>query len=255
MVVTQVHSSPLASGCQTTPRKLFLAQRPLCLVGASTDAAVHSLVDSAQFASRLRLNIYNLKREGGFVLDRLRARLNRYLLSIGYALSKAGLSPTSWTFVGLLFSLAAGVAFWSSGYRGELEGGLLILVSGFFDIVDGAVARATDSVSKRGAFLDSTLDRVAEVFIYSGILLGRYTSPILVLLALSLSLMVSYARAKADSLGVSLSGVGIGERSERLLALSLLSILGFAGFGVLVVVLLALVTFLQRLSKASGALR
>ena len=151
--------------------------------------------------------------------------------------------------------MAAGVAYWSSGYKGELLGGLLILVSGFFDIVDGAVARATDRVSKQGAFLDSTLDRVAEVAIYSGILLGGFANPLLVLLALSLSLLVSYTRAKADSLGVSLSGVGVGERSERLLALSILSILGFAGYGVLLVLLLAAVTFLERVSRASRALR
>jgi archaetidylinositol phosphate synthase len=189
------------------------------------------------------------------MLDRLRARLGKSLLSVGLTLSKMGLSPTSWTFVGLLFSLAAGVAYWSSGYKGELLGGLLILVSGFFDIVDGAVARATDRVSKQGAFLDSTLDRVAEVAIYSGILLGGFANPLLVLLALSLSLLVSYTRAKADSLGVSLSGVGVGERSERLLALSILSILGFAGYGVLLVLLLAAVTFLERVSRASRALR
>ena len=189
------------------------------------------------------------------MLDRLRARLNNTLLSIGLALSRAGLSPTSWTFVGFVISLAAAFAYWSSGYRGELLGGVLILVSGFFDIVDGAVARATDTVSKRGAFLDSTLDRVAEVAVYSGILLGGFASPLLVLLALSFSLLVSYTRAKADSLGVSLSGVGIGERSERLLALSILSIIGFAELGVLLVALLAAVTFVVRIFRASRALR
>jgi archaetidylinositol phosphate synthase len=174
---------------------------------------------------------------------------------MGFALSKTGLSPTSWTIFGLLVSLAAGGAYWSSGYRGELAGGLLILLSGFFDLVDGAVARATNTVSKKGAFLDSTLDRVAEVAVYSGILLGGYASPMWVLLALSLSLLVSYTRAKADSLGVSLSGVGIGERSERLLALSILSIVGFAGVGVIVVALLAAITFVERVSRASAALR
>lgn len=189
------------------------------------------------------------------MLDRLRARLGKSLLSLGLALSKTGLSPTAWTLVGLLVSFAAGFAYWSAGYGGELAGGLLVLASGFFDLVDGAVARATDSVSKKGAFLDSTLDRVAEVAIFAGILLGGFTTPLLVLLALSLSLLVSYARAKADSLGVSLSGVGLGERSERLLALSVLSIVGFVGLGVLLVAFLAAVTFLERAWKASAALR
>ncbi len=189
------------------------------------------------------------------MLDRLRARLGKSLLSMGLLFSKTGLSPASWTLVGLSVSIGAGAAYWSSGYGGELVGGLLILASGFFDLVDGAVARATGSVSKRGAFLDSTLDRVAEVAIYSGILLGGLASPLDTLLALSLSLLVSYARAKADSLGVSLSGVGIGERSERLLALAIFSIAGFAGYGVLLVAVLAAATFLERVSKASKALR
>lgn len=128
------------------------------------------------------------------------------------------------------------------------------MLSGFFDIVDGAVARATNSVSKKGAFLDSTLDRVAEVAVYSGILLGGFASPLLSLLALSFSLLVSYTRAKADSLGVSLSGVGIGERSERLLVLSIFSIVGFVTYGVLLVSLLAAITFLERVYRASRAL-
>lgn len=189
------------------------------------------------------------------MLDRLRARLGRSLLSMGLLFSKTGLSPTSWTLVGLLVSIGAAAAYWSSGYRGELAGGLLILASGFFDLVDGAVARATSSVSKRGAFFDSTLDRVAEVAIYSGILLGGLASPLDTLVALSLSLLVSYTRAKADSLGVSLSGIGIGERSERLLALAMFSIAGFAGYGVLLVATLAAVTFLERVYTASKALR
>jgi len=189
------------------------------------------------------------------VLDRLRARLDGSLLAMGRSLSKTGMSPTAWTIAGLLTSLIAGAAYWSSNYRGEVVGGVSILVMGFLDVVDGSVARATNSVSKRGAFLDSTLDRVAEVAIYAGILLGGFASPILALLALSCSLLVSYSRAKADSLGISLAGVGIGERSERLVVLSVLSIAGLTGFGVLIVLLLAAVTFLQRASRGMGALR
>ncbi|MGD0013026.1 MAG: hypothetical protein ABSD56_01170, partial [Bryobacteraceae bacterium] len=75
-----------------------------------------------------------------------------------------------------------------------------------------------------GAFLDSTLDRVAEVAIFLGILAGGLAPPMLVLSALSLSFLVSYTRAKGDALGIRLSGVGIGERSERLLILAIASI-------------------------------
>ncbi len=128
------------------------------------------------------------------------------------------------------------------------------MLAGFLDVVDGAVAQATNATSNRGAFLDSTLDRVAEVAVYVGILLGGLASPVAVLLALSFSLLVSYTRAKADSLGISLSGVGLGERSERLLILAAFSIAGLASYGVLLVILVSAITFLQRVSKVSAAL-
>ena len=185
------------------------------------------------------------------MLDRLRGRLNAYLGKVGVAFSKLSPSPTLWTFVGLVSSLLAALAYASRGYRGELFGGVLILVAGWFDIVDGAVARATERESKRGAFLDSNLDRVAEVSIFLGILTGRYASALWVVLGLSASLLVSYARAKGDSLGVTLSGVGIGERSERLLVLSVASLIGFAGWGVVLVAILAALTYIERTWKAT----
>jgi len=188
------------------------------------------------------------------MLDKLRSRLAGFLLALGRAAADVGLSPTGWTFVGLWVSFLAAAAYWTSGYRGELLGGLLILLSGFFDIVDGSVARVTGKVSKRGAFLDSTLDRVAEVAIFLGILLGSLASPVTVLLALSFSLLVSYTRAKGDALGASLAGVGIGERSERLLVLAVSSIVGYTEYGVLVVIVIAGFTFLQRSYTASRSL-
>jgi len=127
-------------------------------------------------------------------------------------------------------------------------------LAGGFDIVDGAVARVTGKTSKQGAFLDSTLDRVAEVAVFAGILVGGYSSPILVLLALSFSLLVSYTRAKGDALGVALSGIGIGERSERLLILAVLSIAGLAYWGVILVLIAALYTFLERTIRAVTSL-
>ena len=189
------------------------------------------------------------------MLDRLRARLESNLQSVGKLFARLESSPTAWTFVGLLVSALAGAAYATSGYRGEAVGGALVLVAGGFDIVDGAVARVTGRTSRRGAFLDSTLDRVAELAVFAGILLGGYSSPILVLLALSFSLLVSYTRAKGDALGVALSGVGIGERSERLLILAVLSIAGLAYWGVLLVLIVALYTFLERTIRAVTSLK
>ena len=188
------------------------------------------------------------------MLDRLRRRLEAYLGFVGRSFSQVEASPTAWTMVGLAFSVLSGVAFSYGSYKGQFAGGVLILAAGWFDIVDGAVARVTGRVSKRGAFLDSTLDRVAEVAVFLGILAGGLAPPVLVLTALSLSLLVSYTRAKGDALGVTLSGVGIGERSERLLILAIASITGYSGWGVILVALVAGFTFLERTYRAFSVL-
>jgi archaetidylinositol phosphate synthase len=189
------------------------------------------------------------------LLDRLRGRLQSYFADLGNAFATLGFSPTGWTAVGTIVSLICAVAYWNGGTRGELTAGLLILVAGFFDIVDGAVARVTGRISRRGAFLDSTLDRVSEVAIFLGIMLGGLASPTLVFLALSFSLLVSYTRARGESLGTSLSGIGIGERSERLLILAISSIIGLVSWGVVLVAVVAGITFLERTYRAAIALK
>jgi archaetidylinositol phosphate synthase len=189
------------------------------------------------------------------VLDRLRSRLQSYLTGVGRAFSKVGISPTAWTAVGVAVSLLAAASYSTSHFYGEVLGGALVLVAGWFDIVDGAVARVTGRTSKMGAFLDSTLDRVAEVALFLGILLGGFAPAYLVLLSLSLSLLVSYTRAKGDALGVALSGVGIGERSERLLVIAVASLVGLLYWGVLLVAVLAGYTFIERVYRATKALK
>jgi archaetidylinositol phosphate synthase len=164
-------------------------------------------------------------------------------------------SPTAWTISGLLLSILAGALFSKGGYYFGALGGLSILASGVMDVVDGSVARATNSVSKRGAFLDSNLDRIGEVAVFLGLLLGRYAPATIVLLAVALSLMVSYARAKADALNVSLAGVGIGERSERLLVIVIASFLGLLYWGVILVAALAAITFVERVARGAASLK
>ena len=189
------------------------------------------------------------------MLDKLRGRLADVSLQLGRGAAKVMPSPTAWTVVGVLFSILAAGFFATGGYRAGLEGGFFVLVSGLFDVVDGAVARATGRISKRGSFLDSTLDRVGETSIYLGILIGGYTTPVIVFLALSCSLLVSYSRAKADSLSINLAGVGIGERSERLIVLIVASFLGLIPYGVLLIAALALVTFVTRVIRVTAALK
>ncbi len=189
------------------------------------------------------------------MLDKLRGRVAAASLRMGRSAARVMPSPTAWTATGFFFSLVAAALF-ATGHPvyGALAG-VAVLVSGFFDILDGAVARATGAVSRRGAFLDSTMDRVGETAIYLGILLGNTTSPFLVFLALAASLLVSYTRAKADALSVNLAGVGIGERSERLIVIGVAALLGLLPWGVIVVAALAIVTFVERVARVTAALK
>jgi CDP-diacylglycerol--glycerol-3-phosphate 3-phosphatidyltransferase len=123
----------------------------------------------------------------------------------------------------LLFGLGAGVAFVFSPFWG----GLLTLVAGLLDTLDGALARELHQTKKRGAFLDSVLDRYAELFILLGIwayfLRKGSATPLItmtVFLVLFGSLMVSYTKARAEGLCISCL-VGLFQRAERIIAIGL----------------------------------
>ncbi len=166
---------------------------------------------------------------------------------MGRGFAATGLSPNFWTSVGLGFALLSAVVYGLGIEFGLIIGGVLLLVSGFFDMVDGQVARVTGKTSKKGSYLDSMFDKIAEVAIFLGILVGGYAEPYLVFLAITLSLLVSYARAKSDIINVKLQGIGIGERAERLLVIAIIGIIGFMDYAVIIVVIIAGITLIQRM--------
>ncbi|NWG08802.1 MAG: CDP-alcohol phosphatidyltransferase family protein [Nitrososphaerales archaeon] len=188
------------------------------------------------------------------MLNKFRRALEPFFNRIGIYLARTKLPPLFWSFLGLVLAFLSSLAY-SSIFKDGLYGGSLLLLSGFADVLDGSVARATGSVSSRGAFLDSTLDRLGELLVFFGIMIGGLSDPFFVMIALSFSLLVSYARARGESLGISLSGEGVGERAERILALAIASILGYTNYGVMIVLALALITFLQRVVLVIKALR
>ena len=181
------------------------------------------------------------------MLNNLRERLRPILEKIGKAFAATGLSPNFWTSIGLVFALASAVVYGLGIEFGLIIGGVLLLVSGFFDMVDGQVARVSGKTSQKGSYLDSMFDKIAETAIFLGILVGGYAEPYLVLLAITLSLLVSYARAKSDALNIKLQGVGIGERAERLLAVAIIGIVGFMEAAIVIVVIIAGITLIQRM--------
>ncbi|HZA94197.1 MAG TPA: CDP-alcohol phosphatidyltransferase family protein, partial [Gemmatimonadales bacterium] len=96
------------------------------------------------------------------------ARIRNSTLRLGEALARWGLTPNLLTAVGLLLNLLVAAVIASGNLR---LGGVLLLIASGFDMLDGAVARATGTVTKFGGFLDSTIDRYSESIVYGGVLL------------------------------------------------------------------------------------
>ncbi len=189
------------------------------------------------------------------MLNNFRESMKPALQKIGVVFAATGLSANFWTGVGLAFAFASAIVYaWNFEYA-FVTGGILLLVSGFFDIVDGQVSRVTRKTSKKGAFLDSVFDKIAEVAIFLGIMIGGYVDGYVVLLAITLSLLVSYTRARAESLGIKLQGVGIGERAERLLVIAIIGMAGFLNYAVIIVVIIAAITLIQRMIATAKAIK
>ena len=181
------------------------------------------------------------------MLNNLRESLRPHLEKMGQSFASTGLSPNFWTAIALVFAFGSAFVYgWKFDYA-LIIGGILLLVSGFFDIVDGQVARVSQKTSKKGSFFDSIFDKIAEVVIFLGILAGGFAEPYLVFLAITLSLLVSYARSKAESLGVRLQGIGIGERAERLLVIAIVGMFGFMEYAIIIVIVIAAITLIQRI--------
>lgn len=173
--------------------------------------------------ARDRVDPNEISDRGGFVLGGfLRRWFYWFIGPVERVAIGIGLSPTVFNVLGVLFGVAAGVAF----ARGMLNlGGWLVLLGGIADVFDGRVARAQGKANETGAFLDSTLDRFAEVGAFVGLAVLFRESAIgvaIVATGMGGSLLVSYARARGESLGV-VAKVGVMQRAERLM------LVGFGG--------------------------
>ena len=149
-------------------------------------------------------------------------------------LIRAGVRPNTITTVGTGLVLLSALAYGLGHVR---LGGLILLLSGIADTLDGQVARGGAMVTRFGAFYDSTLDRVGDGATFIGIgayllmapdVAYRVPAVILCMVAILSSLLVSYARARAEGLGLDCK-VGIAQRAERILGLGVASLLIGAG--------------------------
>ncbi len=163
---------------------------------------------------------------GTLISPELRARVKGLMTPIAVGLGRLGLTPNALTVIGFVIACIAAVA---AGLQAWLAAGLLVVFGGVFDLFDGALARATNRVSKAGAFLDSTFDRWGEGVVYIGIAIGCLGSgfnlgAVLATAAMLSSFMVSYTRARAESLGFApgkgMANVGLAPREVRLVILT-----------------------------------
>jgi CDP-diacylglycerol---glycerol-3-phosphate 3-phosphatidyltransferase len=153
---------------------------------------------------------------------KFRTPVDKAVKPMGNALRKTGLTPDHLTILGLLVGIGAAVAIGAGYLRLGL---LLVVLAALPDLLDGALAKASNSSSQRGAFFDSTVDRVTDAFLLGGIAwyLASEESPHMALLPyaiMAVSSIISYQRAKAESLGIEAKG-GLMERAERIIAICL----------------------------------
>jgi len=160
------------------------------------------------------------------VIDlRVRPRVQGILQPIGQFLARIGISPTFMTLFGFVVAAVGAIVV---GFGSLVVGSLIFLVGSALDGLDGAVARASNRVTARGAFLDATVDRLGEIAMLTGLAVAQRTNTrvlLLALLSMGAALMIPYMRAKAEAEGLDGKG-GLMGRAERVILYSLGLLLG-----------------------------
>ena len=200
------------------------------------------------------------------MLTKIKRKIQSMLKTEAAIANKIGLTPNHLSIAGVIFGIISGVFYWLAGINmlNPSEGRdyllmavIFLFTSGFFDALDGALARLYGRTSKKGGFLDSLLDRYVDAAVYSGIMLGGLCDLLWGLLALTGSVLTSYARARSEAENIPMESVGIFERAERIItiaAASLLSIIWIDAlrWGILLLALVTNFTVLQRAAYFFG---
>lgn len=176
------------------------------------------------------------------------AILEGLLRPIAQTLARSDISPNHVTVAGLVVNL---IAAWLITRGDFFFAGVMYLLGGGFDLLDGMLARATNKVTAVGAYLDSTLDRISEGVIFAAIAYvfareGQAVDAGMVLLALLGSLLVSYTRARAEALSVACK-MGIATRPERVVLIALGLATGWLAPVIYLLVVLTGITVIQRI--------
>jgi CDP-diacylglycerol--glycerol-3-phosphate 3-phosphatidyltransferase len=164
-------------------------------------------------------------------------------------LSKSGITPNALTIINLALNIAAAFIIATGNF---LLGGILVLVAGLFDILDGALARFIKQTTRFGSILDSVADRISEAAILYGLLIwyilqqGTSLEIVLIFVVLIGSFLVSYIRARAEGLGWQCQ-VGLFTRAERVIVLAIGLLINQIFIVLCVLVVFVSFTVVQRL--------
>jgi CDP-diacylglycerol--glycerol-3-phosphate 3-phosphatidyltransferase len=164
-------------------------------------------------------------------------------------LSKSGITPNALTFINLALNIAAAFIIAMGNF---LLGGILVLVAGLFDLLDGALARFIKKTTRFGAILDSVADRISEAAIFCGLLVwyipqeGASLEIVLIFVVLIGSFLVSYIRARAEGLGWQCQ-VGLFTRAERVIVLAIGLLINQIFIVLCILVVFVFFTVFQRL--------
>jgi archaetidylinositol phosphate synthase len=157
------------------------------------------------------------------MLTKLKKKVQGMLTGTAHAAHKIGLTPNIISVIGLALAILSATAYAMVAQNQPvllLLAVVLLLASGFCDILDGVLARTHQQASVFGGFFDSLLDRYADAAVYAGVMIGGLCDPAWGLVALVGSLLVSYSRARAEAAGIKMESVGIAERAERMIILA-----------------------------------
>ncbi len=178
----------------------------------------------------------------------LRVRFGHQLDPVGAFLNRIGIQPNTMTLIGLAGNLVAAIFLAQGDFR---LGGLLVLLVGPVDALDGTMARLRGEPSEFGAFVDSVTDRYSELTILAGLLYYYLLANDMLLSGLVFaaaagSVLVSYVRARGEAVGYQVKG-GVLTRVERYLVLAPTLLLNLPWLGVAIVAVFANVTAMQRI--------
>lgn len=194
--------------------------------------------------------------------QRIRGAWDQFVRPVGRIVAASGLSANAITVLGVLVQ---GVAAYLILRGALLAAGLVAIVAGVADLLDGAVAKARGEASRFGALLDSTIDRFSDALFFVPVAwlygvdpdIAAHDQPWVAGVALTglvFTFLVSYVKARAESLGFDCN-VGIGERFERLVLMVAGLVFGIVPVMVVVLAVVGAITFVQRMVHVGAQAR